>query len=266
MVINNLSFINRGVKFWIIITIVSLSIWVLYWIRPSFMYFFNLGQGITQSYIDALGIVYWSGLVGYLARLMALLFGLFSIILLWGKRKPFYSIKRLVCVALLLEVIYFVTLFPTVWFMLKPGRITFSVPLSASFLMQIIFVAPFLTFLALDIKNYSEKNKLNMKFVALAFIGYVAALFVNAMFRWFDMILVEGIMFLFSGIRGIGFLNVIVFMTLGLVFAIISAFYVVKYEQKSALRWAGLSMMMIGLHYIIFLLYSFYVGALNLFG
>ncbi len=255
--------IDRGVKFWVFLSVVSLLIWVLYWLRPSLEYFLNLGQSITQSYIDALGVVYWSGLLGYFARLVAVILGLIAIVLVWGKRKSFASIKRFVSGALLLEAIYFLSLLPTVWFMLRPGRITFSIPLSVSFLLQIIFVVPFLTLLAFNIRNYDDHNKLKMKYVAAAIVGYFAALYVNALFRWFDMILVEGLVFLFSGIRGVGFLNVIVFMSLGLIFAIVSANYMIKHEIGSALRWLGLSLMMIGLHYIIFLFYSYFVGALN---
>ncbi len=51
-------------------------------------------------------------------------------------------------------------------------------------------------------------------------------------------------------------------MTLALAFAIIGAFYIFKQNMRLSKQWFGLALITIGLHYIIYLAYSYVVGSL----
>jgi hypothetical protein len=194
---------------------------------------------------------------------LATVIGLLCLLLVWPKDENFFEIKKLVSIALFLEAGYFVSLLPSVWFMLRPERITYSLTLSVSFLLQILLVAPSLTILAFNILKMKDTEKPKSVFVCLAFVNYVAALLLNSMFRWFDMISNEGIMFLLSGIRALGFLNAVIVMSLALIFSIVTYYNLFKNKKALAYRWCGLTLTLIGLHYIIFLFYSYVVGALD---
>ena len=47
-----------------------------------------------------------------------------------------------------------------------------------------------------------------------------------------------------------------------MVFGVLSVNYLLK-EKKSGFRWAGLALTMVGLHYLIYLLYSYVGGMIN---
>ena len=255
------------VKVWVVVSLLSLLVWIAYTLRPSIEYIFNIGQSVTQEYVNFLGIVFWAGHVGLDFRFIGAILGLVSVFLVWDRAKPFSRVKSLVAAALLMEVIYFLSLVPTVEYSIRLGRIfgSGSITLSITYLLQIILTVPFLTILAFKVKNYDNiKQRQSMwKWSGIAFVGYLAALWVNAVFRWFDMISAEGIMFLLSGSRAVGFLNAVVFMSLAVAFAVVGAYSVTKKSKIYWTRWVGLALVMVGLHYVIYVVYSYFVGALN---
>jgi hypothetical protein len=102
-----------------------------------------------------------------------------------------------------------------------------------------------------------------LKWGTIAFGGYITALWINSIFRWIDMLLIEGVGFLTSGIRAIGFFDAVIFMSLAVIFAVMGVRYNGKEIEVVARKWIGLSMVMVGLHYVIYLVYSYFVGALN---
>jgi hypothetical protein len=77
------------------------------------------------------------------------------------------------------------------------------------------------------------------------------------------MVAQDGLAVFFSGITGVGALNAFVFMSLAVIFAIISMFGLVRKKLNSALKWAALSLVMVGLHYAIYVVYSYYVNTLG---
>ena len=254
-------------KVWVVVSLLSLLVWVTHTLRPSIEYIFNVGQSVTEAYVSFLGIVFWAGHVGLDARFIGAILGLVSVFLVLDRAKPFSKIKNLVAAALLMEVIYFLSLVPTVEYTIRLGSIlgAGTLYLSMAYLLQIILTVPFLTILAFKVKNYgnSQQRQSMWKWIGIAFVGYIAALWVNAVFRWFDMISAEGIMFLLSGSRAVGFLNAVVFMSLAVAFAVVGAYSVTKQSKIYWARWFGLALVMVGLHYVIYVVYSYFVGALN---
>jgi hypothetical protein len=119
--------------------------------------------------------------------------------------------------------------------------------------------------MALKTKKYTKQqnNQDFWKWSGLTFLTYIGALWINAMFRWFDMSMIEGIQFLFTGIVTYGFLNGAIFMTLALIFSILSAHSMSKLNQPKSKKWLGLSLIMIGIHYILYFVYSHFAGIMN---
>jgi hypothetical protein len=96
--------------------------------------------------------------------------------------------------------------------------------------------------------------------IGITFVGYTASLWSNSVIKWFDMISVEGLPFFFTGIRSLGAINAIVLMSLGVLFAIFSARSFTKHDFNSASKCIGMTFSVVGLHYLIYVIYSFLVG------
>ena len=205
-------------KFLIFVSLISLFLFVLYWTWGSYENFFgwllNLNPN-TVRYVNNYGYVFWVGHIGLTLRLAGVFMGLLSFVLLRYTHKHHSRIQRLVSIALLLEGFYFLLYFPFVERMWGPNTYFLSV----AYFLQILLTTPFLFILAKKVRKYqSEFDKNNFwKWAGLAFLGYISALWVNALFRWFDMARLEGIQLLFTGNITFGFLNGAIFMTLALV-------------------------------------------------
>jgi hypothetical protein len=247
------------VRLWIGISLFSLVLWVLYWFSPSYQHFFNSLYGIPDSYVSRLGLVFWAAHLGLNARFIGAFLGLTALIVSWCPFATKRKIRVLVGGAVFFEGVYFVLLLPFFWNLFERGIFYLSV----SYLLQVLAAAPFLVFLSLKLWRYSgDKNNL-MRWVGLAFFGYVVALWANSVLRWFDMISVEGITFLFDGIRVLGFLNAAILMSAAFIFALAGLMALAKSNAFLGLKWIGLAFAAIGLHYIVYGVYSYFVGALS---
>jgi hypothetical protein len=252
---------NRKIKILITITLFSLLLWITYWLIPSFNHFFNLVLGLPDQYSNR-EWYFIPAHFGLIIRFLGVLFGLLSTFFIWIKNKTFSRIKNLIIVSLLMEAAYFTSLLPSFWSLFSTFRATI---LGIAYFLQIIFTAPLLVVLALKIYKYNaHENKLKiLKWSSVTFAGYVTALWVNSVFRWVDMLLSEGVGFLTSGIRAIGFFDAAFFMSFAVIFAAMGARSRGKQIEAAARKWIGLSMVMVGLHYVIYLVYSYIVGALG---
>ncbi len=227
-----------------------------------FGYFANIYQDV--SYIRMTGLVFWLGFVQLGGRFIAGILGLGAAYLLWVKRKPFFRAKNLIALSLFLEGLYFLLWIPSVWFLLKPGFVT-NLPLAINYILQILFTVPFLWMLVFKVAMYRESNQkpVLLKFVAVAFVGYVAALAVNEVSRWTSMISAETLKFLFEGMNAVGFLNAISLMPLAVVLAIGGAVRLFQQKECSATMWLGASLAVVGLNYVIYVIYSYFANSLN---
>jgi hypothetical protein len=130
---------------------------------------------------------------------------------------------------------------------------------------MIFGTAPFLLFLAF--KLYRFKGALETfqewKWIGLSFVGYIVALWANSVIKWFDMIFVEGLSFFSLGIRALGAINSLVLMSVAVLFSVIAAYSLVKMRLKAAFNWGGLALALVGLHFLVFVFYSYLVGIMN---
>ena len=82
------------------------------------------------------------------------------------------------------------------------------------------------------------------------------------MFRWLSMVEMSGLDFILSGNVIIGFLNSLVTLSLSLILVVLGYYYTeYKNSQKLGTKLFGMSLIFLSLHFIIYILYSVFVGA-----
>jgi hypothetical protein len=192
--------------------------------------------------------------------------GIVSIVFLTTKKNQTSKTKKIIALALILECVYFVSFIPNTPYLWRETFSGFSgnFYLGLAYSLQFLLVAPILAILAYKIIKTKQiiEDQSFWKWAGIAFLTYIAALWVNNLFRWFDMTAQEGVLFLFQGTVALNFLNSLIFMSLALGFSALITKEIVKLNQK-ATKYIGLALMMIGIHYTIYLLNSYLTGMLN---
>jgi hypothetical protein len=203
-----------------------------------------------------------SGAIGTILRNFGIIIGIVVLGIMISKSKRFEDVKKWVGLALFIEAFYyFMVGFPSGVFMTTVGYGGAFVTLGISYLLQFLSTVPFLIILGLKVTMGKYKENGFRLWVGFAFVGYVLALGVNSMFRWFDMISAEGFSVFFSGIRAFGVLNALVLMPLAIFFSVFAAFRLIN-KKKTAYRWLGLALFAVGLHYLLYVVYSYFGGML----
>ena len=262
-----IQFIRRN-AFWIGVSLFSLFVWILRWIPESFVRFYNIVFISWDYYPRVLvrGSMYTVATIGMVARLLAVILALWCIYLIWKANSSSLSIRKIIAASIGLESVYYASLIPSVLYLFALGwsrdSIFYSI-LGVGYFLHVILTVPFLTILAL--KLYRKKSRLDnfrsFSFIAITFLGYIVALWANAVFRWIGVALTEGTSFLWAESTSVLAWNAIILMTLAVVFASFGGFYLSKKKRKAS-KWVGLALIMVGLHYLIYLFYHFSVGAL----
>ncbi len=262
---------GRNVKIWIFITLCSLLAWIVYWVPSSIDRFFGMGGTPWDVILQNFGLMFMvmemSGAIGVLLRLVGVIFGILSLVLITVYNKRFLEIKKWVVSALLLESIYYFLLLPSALVLLGVGNVfgqrnIVSILLGIDYLLLVLFTAPFLLILTIKVYKYESAAKgfKSWMWVGLTFVGYIASLWANSVIKWFDMVSSEGFSFFFTGIRSFGATNAFVLMSLALLFAIIGAFSIAKHDFSSAFKWSAMTFVLVGLHYLVYVIYSYLVG------
>ncbi|MCX8150381.1 MAG: hypothetical protein N3D85_02610 [Candidatus Bathyarchaeota archaeon] len=251
--------LSGSVKIWAFASLCSLLVWVIYMFPSNFQHLFNVLSGKQDFYAGNLGVLL-SRLAGLWARFGSVVLALTAgfLVCAGGAVKPNSGLaERIVEVALFLEGTYYVLLFPSGLWWLGLG-LNF---LGVAFLLQAILAGVPLILLSFKIRI---ENKVKvLKWVGVAAVGYVAALWVNVIFRWFDMIEVIGDTFLFKGVTSWGFLGSMITLSVAVVFAVAGA-YLLTENKGESIKWFGFSLLTIGAHYVIYLTYSLSSGNLDL--
>ncbi len=230
----------------------SLLIWLVYLMPGFFSHLVNVLLGLPDFYAGNLGMFMADG-AGLIARCFGVVMAIAAGFVLWGgAHRTVGRIERLVEAALFLEGTYFVLLFPSGLWRISSG-LNF---LGVAYLLQAASAGAALLFLSFKVRGSAGRVDV-LKFVGAAGVGYVGALWFNVVFKWFDMIGVLGSSFLLRGSAAWGFLGSLITMSLAVVFAVFGAYYLAKNRGESV-WWFGLSLMLIGIHYVIYLAYAFF--------
>ena len=253
----------KSVKIWVFVVLCSVFVYNLYYLIHGLQF-----TWWTYTVLGGPAPYYYRTIssIGHTLRFIGLFFALQAVYLVWGpKAKPFSSVKNKVSIALILEAAYYITFVPSLLNIMDYSRFLPEMTFFASiYFLQMLLITPFLMILGFKVKNEKE-DKMNaglLKWVGMACVGYIAAICVNISFRWFFMSFQEGVQFLLTGITAIGFLPSITTLSLSVVFAIVGALKLSK-NRNNAIRWFGLSTIMLGAHFIIYLLFNAYVDMLD---
>jgi hypothetical protein len=244
-------------KIWSFVCLVAMLIWVVYMLPANFRSFFNVVSGQPDFYSGNLGMfVAESG--GLIARFSSVVVALACGFFVWGDLDGSRSkVERLVEAALFLEGTYFLLLFPSGLWRLSMG-VNF---LGVSYLLRAVSAGSVLMVLSFKVRGFTGDGNV-LKWIGIAVVGYVAALWFNVVFKWFDMIELLGSAFLLIGASSWGFLGSLITMSLAVVFAVAGAYFLSQNKGESV-WWFGLSLIMVGAHYVIYVVFSLSVSALD---
>ncbi len=204
--------------------------------------------------------------VGMVARLIGVILGLASFYMVWKGNKSFFKIRRMESTALALESVYYASLIPSVIWLFALGSsygISFYT-LGLGYFLNVLLTVPFLAVLAIKVYKYGKdpNGAQFWKWVGIAFCGYIVALWANAVFRWFDVALADRMALLLGGSTGMLAWNAFILMSSAVFFAIFGGYFLRKQKKSVAIRWLGLALACVGLHYIFHVLVYYFDGAL----
>jgi hypothetical protein len=251
---------TRWTKVWIVVTLCAFLAYILYWllgalVNPYFLSYGDLPENFAQLSI-LIATDYMLPVIGNIFRLIGVSFALLSLYLVWGpKSNSFSNVKKKTAVALLFEGIYFLSLLPVnILFLFYLGPL----PIFIAFILQALLVSPLLTVLSFKVWRYRKTaEETVLKWAGVAAIGYLIDIWIINVFRGLSMTHIEGIGSLISDVTSVGFLNSIITLSLSLIFAV-AGFYTLqkKENRRSSTRLIAVALIMLGLHFVIFILYS----------
>jgi hypothetical protein len=256
---------TRWTKVWIVVTLCALLAYILYWLLGALANPYYLSYGDIPENFAPLSILiatdYVLPVIGNIFRLIGVSFALLSLYLVWGpKPKPFSNIKKKTAVALLFEGIFFLLLLPVnILFILYLGPL----PIFIAFILQALLVPPLLTVLSFKVWRYQKTaEETVLKWAGIAAIGYLTDIWISNVFRGLSMIDIEGVGSLIRNVTSLGFLNSIITLSLSLIFAI-AGFYILQKKDNKRLstRLIAVALIMLGLHFVIFIFYSAIINA-----
>ena len=258
---------SKSVKFWVFVTVITFlvyNLWEIYETAEgiyegfSTIDIFELGQSVGINPIIML-IVFFP-LIGLIFRLAGSILALQVVNVVWRKHTHSFSdLSQKISKIVLMEIVYLITVIPNFYFITVVG----TPVIFWSYILQTVLTIPFLFILRRKIKNNAQTpfGSEVKKWMALTFLTYSAAIWVNHIARWFDMSLIGGIPLLLDALNPLGFFNAAILLSLSVIFAVIGF---VKVKQNNILsKWLGASMTMIGLHFIILVIFYVLQNALN---
>ena len=203
-----------------------------------------------------------SGLIGNSLRIAAVILALSSVYLVWRQQKPFSSISQKVALAILFEGIYYLAILPITITAILKGT---APVLMSAYIIQIPLVSLFLTLLSHKVWHYDKLTQANMlKWICISSLAYLIGIWFNNIFRWFDMAASAGLSFILTGTTSIGFLSSLITLSLSLILAVAGSYFLLdKKNETFGVRLFGSALVMLGLHFVIFIFYSALNNSLN---
>lgn len=258
---------SNSVKFFVFVTIITFlvyNLWEIYETVEGILPIFqegqmeNLGQmaGINPIVI----LIVFCPLIGLIFRLTGSFLALQVVNTVWRKQTHTFSdISNKISKVVLMEIIYLISIIPNFIFILAIG----TPVIFGSYILQTFLTIPFLYILRKRVKNNPQSpfGPETKKWIALTFLTYSSAIWVNHIARWFDMSLIGGVPMLLDNLNPLGFFNAAILLSLAIVFAAIGF---IKVKQNVILsKWVGASLTMIGLHFIILVIFYVIQNTLN---
>jgi hypothetical protein len=270
---------HRVLKTLIFATVVSYFTYAFYWfvktipwiveisLRPEY-YSPPAGLRFTSFYsVSVAYLAEYSNFFGLMIRAIGASYALLTaFLILKTKTNCFSLIRDKVSKVLLIEGLYFLSLVPTIYFLLGFSALP-SVSyflLSTVLLSQILLISPFLINLGLKVRKYEPGvgRSSILRLAGLSYVNYVIALWGSYILKWTEMSFADPYLFSAFSARIFGFLNTAVVQSLAVVFAVAGLLYFLrKSGSDNTMRWWGLSLIFLSLHLILYVIYLVIVGA-----
>ncbi len=263
-------FESRLVRVWVIISIFSMFLYSLVQLINSVIGTgYTLGFGAVMAVFGLGPSVYadrplflfghFFPELGLIVRFIGLTVALVSVCLLFAFKKHWLRIKRTLALAIFLESLFLLGFLATIPMLLDGINKIFA----ASYVVQVLFAAPPLIVLSWNIrKGGHASNGSSWKFAGLAFAGYMAAIFVNNIFRVFTANIMD-VPFLVEQ-TSLGIFNAVVLVPLALGFAVTGLFTLFKRRNSMlAARLFAHSLVFLGSYFLIYIFYSSIIDALS---
>ncbi|WNZ29880.1 MAG: hypothetical protein IAX21_03195 [Candidatus Bathyarchaeota archaeon] len=252
---------SKPVKFWVFVTVISYLLYNLWEITKTvegLLPIFLQPQMVNINPVFIL--ILFCPLIGLIFRFLGSILALHVVNLVWRKEThKFSELRRKISLGVFMEIVYLISIIPNFIFITMIG----TPVILGSYIIQTFLTIPFLFILRRKINNNTQ-NPFGLeikKWMALTFVTYSAAIWVNHISRWFDMSLIGGIPMLLDALNPLGFFNAAIILSLSVIFAVIGF---VRIKQNSILsKWFGASLTMLGLHFIILVIFYIIQNSLN---
>lgn len=271
-----------SLKTLIIFSAISYFAYTFYWFIKTIPWIIHITQG-PKFYSAPTGLLYintYSLLIGYVTDYMAFLgltirvigatYALLTAILLFkNKTNIQLLIQTKISKTIFFEALYFLSLIPSIYLLLE---ISALIPKANIFLVlqisiQILLISPILIVLNQKLKKNNINSSSTIKLIIISYLSYVIALWGLYMLKWIGMMIEASalgeINWLQYGIRIFGLLNTAIILSLAVIFAIIGAFQNKRKNIPKTIKWCGLSLVFLSLHFVIYVLYLASVGFWN---
>ncbi len=269
LVIKGLALATVGTYFgyafyWLVKTIpwiIEISLEPEFYVPATGLRFFDV-HSVSLAYM-----MEYTGFIGLMVRVVGASYALSAVILVLKNEKTvFHVLQNRISKTLLFEGLYYLCFIPAIALLLLNFSALPNISnmlLSSAFSTQIILIMPMLTKLAIVIKNYRTKvdKPALIKWMGLAYLSVVVAVWVTYILKWREMMAVDPYLFSALSVRILGFLNTIIVQSLAVTFAVVGVLHILRKKgSQKAVRWLGLSAILLSLHIIIYVIYVTFVG------
>jgi hypothetical protein len=263
------AFGSGSIGLWIFITLLSAFMYNLYWFFRNGLWQAAglIAGGFPNNYVDA---TYWVSHVvvniGMVFGIFGLFLGMWAVYSIWGpKKETLLKVRYKASSSSFIVGLFFLSFFPSGFWLLTLEPIPQTV-LAISYFLQPILAVPVLFILAYKILNHRNTafSFSIFQWFGAAYLGITAALWLSDSFVWVQMFSTYGLVFLQIGGVIFGFLNSATLTSASLIFAG-AAFLAIMKRTKMTLimKLLGISMALMGLHFIFYIAYYASVNALG---
>ncbi|XHH10385.1 MAG: hypothetical protein ACFCUE_07090 [Candidatus Bathyarchaeia archaeon] len=270
---------NRAQKVLLLTAALSYAIYSFYWlIRGTFWFAETLLYGyqlpptgvlqVNPVSLLAANLMDFSAFLGLIIRAVGGAIAVLAVYQIFKASSNFMATKGKIVKVLICEAVYFLSLIPSIIFLLGFSALT---PLSIGFLsaqltVQILFIVPCLALLASKLRKSTDSSTV-VKSAAILFLSYISALWLTYQLKWLELfngaqVNVSTVFgWLIENARLLSFLNTTVIFTVALLFAVMATKYTFASKRAKAVRMWGLSAFFVGLFFVFYVLYCSYLGA-----
>jgi hypothetical protein len=231
------------------------------------------GLLFTNAYsIFAVYLMDFVAFFGLVARFTGGFFAIACAYLVFKNTNNRGLVKKSVIILLLCEILYFLSLVPSVYFLICFSALSSlsNFLLSAQLFIEVLLITPFLTILANQIRKEKPTDKpLIMKWAGVSILSYEVALWIVYLLKWGELFnganvtVSNAFTWLLISSRLLSLLNTTVILSLAVIFAAAGTKLLISNNiNGKAIKYWSLSATFLGAFFIFYILYCIYLGVL----